>query len=74
MEEFYQRDTENILYDLKKPETFSKFSKNLDRVYQNLTIENIKKKLATKMIVDPYRLFRNNEKNTNKYKMSNMQN
>jgi hypothetical protein len=47
--DYVENTTLQILNNIKSPEKFSKFSKNIDRVMKNYSLESVKEKLSKKI-------------------------
>jgi hypothetical protein len=48
--DYVENTTLQILNNIKSPEKFSKYSKNIDKTMKNYSLENIKEKLSKKKI------------------------
>jgi len=49
-QDYVENTTLHILNNIKRPEKFSKYSKNIDRAMKNYSLESIKEKLSKKKL------------------------
>jgi hypothetical protein len=49
-QDYVENTTLQILNNIKRPEKFSKYSKNIDRAMKNYSLESIKEKLSKKKL------------------------